>query len=1771
MKRIFFNGIIKLVFMSIFFCMALNASKYEIHSLKECNSKNIRQEILGIKPLCINNEEIIRKDLLDLYGGNNVLYKTRDNSFTSIKSYYESESNPELWEITDDSSLVITYDKNNKYKIVKVKDSTTTINIPYINSEIDFSYEKISDNVRISQIIVNENIYGIDYDQNGIAKINLLSNAKNLGDYITYSYVFNDKGEVLRETISGFNIESRIKKYEYSIEGNNKVIKTVNPFGDIEIKKFNTNGRIVSLTDYNKLITTWEYDSNDRLIKENKPNNTVTSYEYSTSNLVDNSTLKVIKTSIGKPTVTKYYDSSNRKIKIEKQGFNRRIIVEDIVYDSVGRIDKYSIPYFKGEAVYFIDFTYDNDNRVTSIDKPGLNNTRLVTTYQYLNNNITIKYPDGKEEVVDSNKINSNETVTYDLLGNIVKIVDEKGNVLNFKYDILDRLIEKEIIPSNNEENKQVTNFVYDRADMGIGKLAYIKSKEYKKEYYYDELSRVKTNKTFIGNKSFITQYTYILDDKIETVIKPDGFKIINEYNDSGFLTAVKSPKLITVELDFENLKELIMSNLNDEYEINSKYYDLKAQIEYYSLKKPIYENLAIQYSSINVEIATQLNEVVLLLSETITLLQNNLVTYKSIADNLRNIRTNHLLPKLSEQNNEDNFKWLSEIFEGESNNYVALSTKYIDKASSLLEGVISDPDILNSSLNIDSDLITYYTNQSKEVNIIADDFSTLALTYSQRYEELKLGEGIFSNSTYLGMFDNTDYKYFYKIIDMDSLGRITNEVFGNGLVSKKEYDASSGNLIRITTGFNGNSDIKDIRYTYDVYNNLITQYDVKNNLTKNYVYDLSNKLISASSIGEGFYSNIAYIYIDPTTSSYQYDENTNTFTNSHENITLDLDNPNLISKNLNESVILYSNDSKTYKKTITENNLNNIIYKVETGFKYELLNDGTKYKNLIYANDKLIAIHIEEDMDDYIIPNNYYLHQDLFGSVDIITNELAVVEDKLNYRPFGEKTDDSWTQEVANNTITNISFKGYESGEFNLLNVDGYLYDPKIAKTFTNQPFSSLDEKTKDFFFYSNPTRYVDKELDSWFKNITDIFNIENIISVSSNTLLNTEVSRDIHSILSQENVYIGYEKPTDTNKIWYEPNSSGGLDIKVSDGGNSWNSVGTTGSLNSAGEITVDSLVLLNKMPCFYQDHGFIETGSKKLAYTCSTSQTWELGGDFDGTYTVQDLGIIYINALENSTIKVTAPSGEFSGIKEFKKVAGYWIDEDRKFIISDDVNKMSNISMNEGAKAFIKKDNSSIYSLARLYVPSISTKWVYLTSGYNLVATQFDLINSSIGGYVYDSKNNKYFKQTNNVWTSTDGLVQLSSHSSGRNIFTSLNANTKYYLYTNDCTSSTCYGSSSNNYFAGSKEDNMYVFDYVSAGNNKNNLADATHHLNIEAVYNSGDNGALVGNDIYVKRFDTLGRVVYYKSTDGYYYTKNGVLIPNVLAPRYGTVVSLPPGYDASTVIFSGNDILLANRTEATNWITAPADAGIKIGGVNYVHKVSSGKDFWTNNGSGDGQANATEIFTRGSRSMLPTVTHSLTAITKEVGTEANYTTTGLSATVDSSFKQWFYATSGTRTSNLLDAVLITSNPYRTSNSLANTVGYAMWGSNLMYKSGIVWKYSSNNANYNPCVAPYNDGTNYSNLTCKENYTYDSGWTHQDRYTYASDSGSDESGANGLSIYWAKKYIGSSSGVYNGGYIYSVGSFIKDIACCGSWDKQYYVKRTQARTRYKNFKDY
>ena len=233
-------------------------------------------------------------------------------------------------------------------------------------------------------------------------------------------------------------------------------------------------GTVKSVTDPNGKIVNHEYDALGRKTKTTAPDGLVTTVTYPTlAEFGVIGTQKITTTTSGALLPTSlvsstFFDGLGRTFKKESSGPNGTTLVTETQYDVKGQVFRTSLPYFKStESVTnrWRTMTYDPVGRVTQITHPDtLSGTALTSKSCYAPYITVTLDPSGarKRETKDAYgrvvKIEEYSTTTstcdtavgtpyattnytYDLLGNLTKVVDALGNRTTMRYDTLSRKI----------------------------------------------------------------------------------------------------------------------------------------------------------------------------------------------------------------------------------------------------------------------------------------------------------------------------------------------------------------------------------------------------------------------------------------------------------------------------------------------------------------------------------------------------------------------------------------------------------------------------------------------------------------------------------------------------------------------------------------------------------------------------------------------------------------------------------------------------------------------------------------------------------------------------------------------------------------------------------------------------------------------------------------------------------------------------------------------------------------------------------------------------------------------------------------------------------------------------------------------------------------------------------------------------------------------------------------------------------------------------------
>jgi len=207
-------------------------------------------------------------------------------------------------------------------------------------------------------------------------------------------YAYNNFGNKTGITVSGVDFVSRTTATAYDpIWQGRFATSSSNALGHTETRNFDGRfGAITSLTGPNSLTTAWQYDLFGRKTSERRADGGYTVWSYLHCNGVSGGTITcpanskyLVQTiSLAADGVTQngpiskaYFDSLNRKILTETQGFDGSLIREITEYDSLGRPARKSLPHYVGQTQLWAVPAYDALGRVISETSPEGSTTSI--------------------------------------------------------------------------------------------------------------------------------------------------------------------------------------------------------------------------------------------------------------------------------------------------------------------------------------------------------------------------------------------------------------------------------------------------------------------------------------------------------------------------------------------------------------------------------------------------------------------------------------------------------------------------------------------------------------------------------------------------------------------------------------------------------------------------------------------------------------------------------------------------------------------------------------------------------------------------------------------------------------------------------------------------------------------------------------------------------------------------------------------------------------------------------------------------------------------------------------------------------------------------------------------------------------------------------------------------------------------------------------------------------------------------------------------------
>jgi RHS repeat-associated protein len=371
-----------------------------------------------------------------------------------------------------------------------------------------------------------------------------------------------------------------------------------------------------------------------------------------------------------------------------------------------------------------------------------------------------------------------------------------------------------------------------------------------------------------------------------------------------------------------------------------------------------------------------------------------------------------------------------------------------------------------------------------------------------------------------VGVHDDGTSAALWQLDAVDQAGRPVLETFGNGLVTRHDYDQKKGVVQRILTGLQPAAGatpapVQDLRYTHDSRLNVASRQDglqpsAGGFRTELFDYDALDRLTCAhfTTSGSGIQlggpiactphltykpnGNIdsksdvgAYTY-DPTQPhavrtagafTYAYDEVGNQITRPDATLTYTaFDLPSVITRTSDGKSISfdYDGDQQRIRKTSPDEET------LTFGAMYERVTGAGSVKHRYYVavgSATLAITRVAGVPDDEVA----YVHPDALGSVDVVTDGKGAVAERQSYDAFGARRNPAWGKPptAAPPPKVNMGFTGHEPDELGLVNMKGRIYDPKIGRFLMTDPIVSQPLFSQSWNAYSyvlnNPLTLVD------------------------------------------------------------------------------------------------------------------------------------------------------------------------------------------------------------------------------------------------------------------------------------------------------------------------------------------------------------------------------------------------------------------------------------------------------------------------------------------------------------------------------------------------------------------------------------------------------------------------------------------------------------------------------------------------------------------------
>ncbi|TQV74916.1 hypothetical protein FLL45_08120 [Aliikangiella marina] len=464
----------------------------------------------------------------------------------------------------------------------------------------------------------------------------------------------------------------------------------------------------------------------------------------------------------------------------------------------------------------------------------------------------------------------------------------------------------------------------------------------------------------------------------------------------------------------------------------------------------------------------------------------------------------------------------------------------FYDTAVNGLGLVSEEEDLLNGiiqtySYNVMSQVTrtktTYSNGREFYSDVVYDDLFRVKETYDASHERAGIAYEYYDNY----LVKKTDLQSglgLWKFLEADALGNIRIFENGNGVVNYQQHNQNDGSLEYIMALRNNYTDIQHNLYNFDNLGNLEYRDDIVVGMKEFFNYDTLNRvddwrveytqgMLNQVQTFDVNYDHLGNISDKTGMGNYTYGETIcgvkagpHAVTTAGSNTYCYDDNGNMVSGGGRNAIVYNTNDKPTLIQTSKNHQ---IEYQYGLGgsrFKrVDTAADGTVKETLYVGNVEYISEngaltkvlrHLEGVALETFIPQSgarklEFLHRDHLGSVELITDITGTTVSKFSYDPWGNRRDDTTyvtTSFGAIDSSLSMAVEDFRRGytghehidEAGLIHMGGRVFDPRLARFLSADPFVKTTENLQSFNRYTyvsnnplnrtDPSGYFEAEL---------------------------------------------------------------------------------------------------------------------------------------------------------------------------------------------------------------------------------------------------------------------------------------------------------------------------------------------------------------------------------------------------------------------------------------------------------------------------------------------------------------------------------------------------------------------------------------------------------------------------------------------------------------------------------------------------------------------